>query len=83
MGSNRERADGEANATSWGAAILGAAGMLLLSFLLFVLIPNSLMGYLATRMTPNGRDLVVVAWWALAFPVSCVVFIRLQRGGKT
>ncbi len=82
MGSNRERAGGDADARSWGAAFIAAAVMVLLSFLAFVLIPNSLLGYLTTRMTPTGRDLVVVGWWTLAFLISCVVFVRLQRRGS-
>jgi hypothetical protein len=56
--------------------------MVLLSFLGLVLIPNSLLGYLTTRMTPAGRDLVVVGCWMLAFVFSCLVFVRLQRYRK-
>jgi hypothetical protein len=82
VGSNRERAGGDADARSWGAAFLAAAVMVLLTFLAFVLIPNSLLGYLTTRMTPTGRDLVVVGWWILAFLICCVVFVRLQRRAK-
>jgi hypothetical protein len=82
VGSNRERAGEDAGARSWGAAFLAAAVMVLLTFLSFVLIPNSLLGYLTTRMTPTGRDLVVVGWWTLAFLICCVVFVRLQRRAK-
>ena len=82
MGTVGEPMGGDTRTTSWGAALLGAAAMILLSFLVFILIPNSLLAYLTTRMTPTGRDLVVVAWWALAFVASCVVFVRLQRRGK-
>jgi len=67
---------------SWGAASLGAAAMILLSYLVFVLIPNMLLTYLTTRLTPTGRDLVVVGWWVLAFLLSCLVFVRLQRQGE-
>lgn len=81
MGSNGERVGSQGG--SWISAILGAAAMVLVSFLVFVLIPNSLLAYLTTRMTPTGRDLVVVAWWVFAFVVSCVVFVRLQRRGRT
>lgn len=67
---------------SWGAASLGAAAMILLSYLVFVLIPNMLLTYLTTRLTPTGRDLVVVGWWVLAFLLSCLVFVGLQRQGE-
>jgi hypothetical protein len=56
--------------------------MILLSYLVFVLIPNALIAYLTTRLTPTGRDLLVVGWWVLAFLLSCLVFVRLQRRGK-
>jgi len=56
--------------------------MVLLSYLALVLIPNTLLGYLTTRMTPVGRDLVVTGGWAIAFLFVCVVFVRMQRRGK-
>ena len=40
MGSERERASKATGSISWGAALLAAAVMVLLSFLTFVLIPN-------------------------------------------
>lgn len=64
--------------TSWGRAALAALAMVVVSFLVFVLIPNTLLGYLTTRMTPTGRDLVVAAWWAFGFVLACVIFVRLQ-----
>lgn len=68
--------------TRWRAAILAALLMVVISFLAFVLIPNTLLGYLTTRMTPNGRDLVVVGVWAIGFVLACIVFVRLQRKGR-
>jgi hypothetical protein len=56
--------------------------MIAFSFLAFVLIPNSLLGYLTTRLRPNWRDLTVVAWWGLSFLVGCGLFIRMQRADK-
>lgn len=64
---------------SWGAAALKALAMIAICFLLFVLVPNSLLGYLTTRMTPTGRDLVVTTWWLAAFVVASWIFVRLQR----
>ena len=56
-----------------------ALAMIAICFLLFVLVPNSLLGYLTTRMTPTGRDLVVTTWWLAAFVVASWIFVRLQR----
>ena len=69
---------GTGSTTSWGRAGVAAAVMVVLSYLFFILIPNTLLGYLTTRLTPTGRDLVVAAWWAVAFVVACVIFVRLQ-----
>lgn len=61
-------------------AVIGAAVMIVLSYLAFVLVPNTLLGYLSTRVVPTWRDLIVVTWWAAAFVGCCWVFVRLQRG---
>lgn len=53
--------------------------MLLVVLLTLVLIPNALLGYLTTRVTPNARDLIVVAVWMVGFVLCCVLFLRLQR----
>ena len=60
-------------------AVISAAVMIALSFVALVLVPNTLLGYLTTRVVPTWRDLIVVAWWAVAFVGCCVVFVRLQR----
>jgi FtsH-binding integral membrane protein len=78
MDSGVQQAESGPRATSWGAATLRAAIMVVYSFLVFALIPNSLLAYLTTRLTPTARDLVMVGWWVLAFVVGCVVFVRLQ-----
>jgi uncharacterized membrane protein len=66
----------------WNAALLRAVAMIAFSYLAFVLIPNSILGYLTTRLRPNWRDLVVVAWWGLSFLVGCALFARMSRAGK-
>lgn len=83
MGAKQGQAGRDAGASSWSAASLSAGLMVLLSYLAFALIPNTLLGYLTTRMTPIGRDLVVTGGWALAFLIVCGVFVRMQRRGKT
>ncbi len=82
----RARSPEEAGAparTSWGHAALAAAAMVAISFVVFVLIPNTLLGYLTTRMTPTGRDLVVATWWAVGFVGACIAFVRLQPRRRT
>jgi len=81
--SDASKDSGPKATTSWGAATLAAIAMVVVSFLLFVLIPNTLLAYLTTRMTPTGRDLVVASLWALGFVVACVIFVRLQPRRKT
>jgi hypothetical protein len=61
-------------------AVIGGVVMIVLSFVALVLVPNTLLGYLTTRVVPTWRDLIVVAWWMVAFVGCCVVFVRLQRG---
>ena len=68
------------SATGWNRAVTGAALMIVLSYVAFVFVPNTLLGYLSTRVVPTWRDLIVVAWWAMAFVACCWVFVRLQRG---
>lgn len=53
--------------------------MIVLSSVALVLVPNTLLGYLTTRVVPTWRDLIVVAWWAVASVGCYVVFVRLQR----
>lgn len=74
---------GSGSTTSWGRAIVTSAIMVVVSFLFFILIPNTLLGFLTTRLTPTGRDLVVAAWWVVAFVVACVIFVRLQGRRRT
>lgn len=64
---------------SWWRALGAAAIMIVLSFLAFVYVPNTLLGYVSTRLVPTWRDLTVVAYWMVAFVACCWVFVRLQR----
>jgi hypothetical protein len=68
------------SAMGWTRPAIGAAVMIVLSYVAFVFVPNTLLGYLSTRVVPTWRDLIVVAWWAMAFVACCWVFVRLQRG---
>jgi hypothetical protein len=80
-----ERAGGASDAapgvaTSWPRAFIAAAVMIVASFVLLVLVPNTLLGFLTTRVVPTWRDILVVAYWMVAFVVCCLLFVRLQRG---
>lgn len=63
---------------TWVRALIAAAFMIVLTFISLVLVPNTLLGYLTTRVVPAWRDLIVVAWWTIAFVGCCIVFVRLQ-----
>jgi FtsH-binding integral membrane protein len=79
MRKDRGRADLDETAERWGSALARAAIMVAVSFFALVFIPNTLLGYLTTRLRPNWRDAVVVGVWGLLFLVCCVVFLQLQR----
>jgi uncharacterized membrane protein YidH (DUF202 family) len=64
----------------WGYAVLTSVAMLAVAFVLLAFVPNVLLGHLSTRVQPWARDLLVAAWWAVAFVACCVVFVRLQPG---
>ena len=63
----------------WGAATLAAGGMLLASYLAFVLIPNDLLNYLSLHVAPRARDLIVTVWSIVGFVACGWLFVRLQR----
>ena len=65
--------------STWLRALIVLAFMVVLTFVTLVLVPNTLLGYLTTRVVPTWRDLIVVTWWVLAFIGCTVVFVRLQR----
>ena len=68
--------------STWTRALIASAVMVVLTFVSLVLIPNTLLGYLTTRVVPTWRDLIVVTWWVLAFIGCAVVFVGLQRRRK-
>lgn len=76
---NGEDAGAAASGRPWLWAAAAAGAMILLSFLAFVYVPNTLLGYFSTRVVPVWRDLIVVGCWAVSFAACCWVFLRLQR----
>ena len=66
------------SAQGWGSAIARAVTMVIVVLVAFGLVPNWLLDRLATRVTPTGRDLVIVGWWLVALFACTWLFLRLQ-----
>ncbi len=66
----------------WGIAVVRAIAMLVVVFVVFAVVPNWLLGRLATRVTSTGRDLILVGWSTVAFVGAGWLFFRLQRGER-
>jgi hypothetical protein len=64
--------------SEWGKAAAAAAIMLVVSILVFVVVPNQLLTYLSLHVAPKQRDLLVATWWVVAFLGACWLFVRLQ-----
>ena len=62
----------------WSVTIIRAGGILVASVLLFVLIPDRLLAFLATRIVPGWRDFLMLLYWGAAFVLGCWLFVRLQ-----
>jgi hypothetical protein len=60
-----------------GAAIR-AVIMLVVSVVVFALVPERLLTFLTIRVSPSVRDALVVLWWAVALVATMVLFVRLQ-----
>jgi hypothetical protein len=63
----------------WVHAFVTAAIMLVVSYVVFVLIPNNLLTYLTVHVNTRVRDLLILVWWVAALVFSCWLFVRLQR----
>ena len=64
---------------SWGRAIGLAAVVIVVSLALFVVVPDRLLAYLSVHIVPFWRDVLMLAYVAVAFVLGCLVFVRLQR----
>jgi hypothetical protein len=69
-------------AESWGRGLLKAALVLILAWGGFLFIPNKLLAYLTTRVTPHARDLLVTLWVVVFFVALSVIFVVLQKGRR-
>jgi hypothetical protein len=65
---------------SWIEPTVRAAIMLVVSWIVLLVVPNRLLGYLSVHLVPTWRDLLMVVWWVVAFVFACWLFVRLQRG---
>jgi hypothetical protein len=64
-------------------ATLRAALILVLSIVGFMIVPDRLLTFLATRVEPTLRDALVLLWNVVFFVVLVKVFVSLQRRGPT
>jgi hypothetical protein len=74
---------GTGNQDRWAPEALRAVAILVLAWAGFLLVPDRLLAYLTTRVTPHARDALVAGWVAIYFVVLCWVFVALQRGRRT
>jgi hypothetical protein len=65
---------------SWVRPTIRAAVMLAVSWIVLLLVPNRLLGYLSVHLVPTWRDLLMVVWWVGSFVFASWLFVRLQRG---
>lgn len=71
--------EGGARNDGWGGALVRAAIVVIASFVGFVIVPDRLLSYLATRAVPNTRDGLVVLWVVAFFVAMSYGFVALQR----
>ena len=69
------------NADPW-LWLPATAVILALAYLGFLVVPNRLVAFLATRVGPNVRDGLVTAWVTLFFVALSGVFVAIQRRRK-
>jgi hypothetical protein len=79
MGTSDPVRVGGARDDGWGGALARAAIVLIASFLGFVIVPDRLLNYLATRAVPRTRDGLVVLWVVVFFVAMSYGFVAVQR----
>jgi hypothetical protein len=63
----------------WGPALLEGSVVLLLCWAGFLFVPDRLLAYLTTRVSPHVRDALVTAYFVLFFIALAWGFVRLQQ----
>ena len=75
---NSPRSTHNSTGRAWGSALV----VLVVSVLTLAIIPNQMLSYLSLHVAPHTCDLLVMAWFTVAFIFSCWLFVRLQRPRK-
>jgi hypothetical protein len=70
-------------AVSWTVAAIRAAITLVLSVVVFIVVPDRAIAKLSPHLSLHLLDTIVVAWITVSFLVLCWAFVRLQRGRKS
>jgi hypothetical protein len=52
--------------------------MIVVAGILFVVVPDRLLGYLTLHIVPFWRDVLMIVYSVAAFLLACLVFVRLQ-----
>ena len=74
---------GGGNGGTWLGAAIRAVAMLVVSVVVFALVPERLLTFLTIRVSPSVRDALVVLWWAIALVATFALFVRLQRSRRS
>jgi hypothetical protein len=75
-------AGGSAATDEWVPALAKAAIFLALSWIGFLFVPNRLLAFLTTRVTPHARDALVTLWVTAFFIAMSWLFVALQKGRR-
>jgi len=72
-------AKGPSTTDEWVPALIKAAIVLALSWIGFLFIPNRLLAFLTTRVTPHARDALVTLWVIAFFIALSWLFVTFQK----
>lgn len=64
---------------SWPAALVMATAVMLGAYLGLALIPDLLISFLTSRVSPDARDLIVTGYFVVAFLALSWAFVAAQR----
>jgi hypothetical protein len=75
----RTRSTSQIGAESWRPALLKAAAVVVLAVVGFMIVPDRLLVYLSTRVSPHIRDAIMTLWTAAFFGAMSFAFTFLQK----
>jgi hypothetical protein len=64
---------------SWGQAVSKAGLIVVLAWAGFLFVPNKLLAFLTTRVTPHARDALVTLFVVVFFVALSWLFLTLQK----